>query len=357
MTSNLRYLLLATLLIGGCAIVGPASISNGRLVYSEVINYTGDQQILNMIVRERYAQTFGMLTVASVTASVRVRATVGAEFRAGASTSDVQGNLVPLSAGVAYEENPTISYVPLQGELFLRRMLTPITVEQGFLVTLAVTEHDVMARELYRSINGLQNPVGGRPSPEFQRLIDLDIKLHRAGVLFFGRETASDGAEPQFLVSLHDYADDHADDVRAFLEILGIEGKTVDGREIVLPVRLTARKRATDAINVETRSALDWIRHAGSMIEVPAPHLEAGIVEPSGWEEPPQDRFITIRSSKKRPNDALVELPFRGWWFYIDATDTRSKRSFQLIKFLIGLRLDEKSADLRAPVLTVPVGG
>ena len=89
---------------------------------------------------------------------------------------------------------------------------------------------------------------------------------------------------------------------------------------------------------------------------MPAAHLEAGIVEPSGWEEPAQDRFITIRSSKKRPKDPMVEVSFRGSWNYIDASDMRSKRAFQLIRFRIGLRLDEQSADQQSPVLTVPVG-
>jgi hypothetical protein len=119
---------------------------------------------------------------------------------------------------------------------------------------------------------------------------------------------------------------------------------------------MSSTKAATDAINIEMRSALDWIRQAGSMVDVPAPHLEAGIVEPSCWERPEELRFITIRSSKKRPKNALVEISFRGWWFYIDAADTRSKRSFKLTKFLIGLRLNQQITDRHIPVLTVPVG-
>jgi hypothetical protein len=356
MTWIWRILLPTTLLVGGCAIAGPASISNGRMVYNEVINYTNDQQILNMIVRERYDQTFGMLSVASVTANVKVRANAGAQFRAGASARDVEGNLVPLSAGVAYEENPTISYIPLQGEAVLRRMASPITIEQAFLVRKAAIDSKVAVRELYRSINSLQNPVGSRPSPEFERFTDVGARLIQAEVMFFGRAAGFEGAGPEYFISLHDYGPEHADDVREFLDTLGIKGKTVDGPEILIPLRKSVGKATTDAINVELRSALDWIRHAGSMVDVPAPHLEAGIVEPSRWERPEKDRFITIRSSKKRPKNALVEISFRGWWFYIDAADTRSKRSFKLTRFLIGLRLNEQSAERQIPVLTVPVG-
>ena len=91
------------------------------------------------------------------------------------------------------------------------------------------------------------------------------------------------------------------------------------------------------------------------MVEVPAPHLKAGIVEQSSWEEE-ENRFITIRSSKSRPKNAVVAVSFRDWWFYIDATDTRSKQSFRLIKFLIRLRLDLEGGKQQVPVLTVPVG-
>jgi hypothetical protein len=335
---------------GGCAVVGPSSISNGRLVYSEVINYTADQEILNIIVRERYAQTFGMLNVASVTANVKFTASAGAEFQAWESDPKTDA-LVPLSVGLAYEENPTISYIPVQGESTMRRMVMPITIEEGFVVMGAAAEWDVAARMLFRSVNGLQNPMGSPPSPEFERFIDLYVELRHAGVLNFGRTAAA-----QYFTSLSNYGVEHADDVRALLEILGIKGKTVDGREILLPFYMSSGKRETDAINVQTTSALDWIRHGGSMIEVPASHLEAGIVEPSGWEGSAENRFITIRSSKTRPKNAVVAVSFRGWWFYIDATDTRSKQSFRLIKFLVRFRLDLDRGEQQVPVLTIPVG-
>lgn len=79
----------------GCASAGPASIANGRAVYNEVINSTEDEQLLNVSVRERYDQTFGMLTVASVTASIKVSANVSANAGIGPD-ENYSGNLVPL---------------------------------------------------------------------------------------------------------------------------------------------------------------------------------------------------------------------------------------------------------------------
>ena len=62
-----RNVLLVVAVLGlcSCAAVGPRSISAGRGAYAEVINRTEDEQILNVIVRERYDETFGMITVAS----------------------------------------------------------------------------------------------------------------------------------------------------------------------------------------------------------------------------------------------------------------------------------------------------
>ncbi|MCP3903173.1 MAG: hypothetical protein GY715_06000 [Planctomycetes bacterium] len=104
------------------------------------------------------------------------------------------------------------------------------------------------------------------------------------------------------------------------------------------------------------RSPFDMLRHAASKVQVPAPHLEAGIAEPETWRDWGEDPFMTIRSSRQRPRNAQVAVRYRDWWFYIDATDTVSKRSFRILKLLIGMRLADRDDDQRMPVLTVPVG-
>lgn len=124
MMNSLRFTLVLVLAIAwaGCNVVGPSAISNGRGTYNAVINQTEDEQILTLLVRQRYDETLGLLAVSSVTASIRVGASVGANAGIGPE-SGYEGNLVPLSAGAAYEENPTISYIPLRGEQFVERML------------------------------------------------------------------------------------------------------------------------------------------------------------------------------------------------------------------------------------------
>ena len=343
------------LFTSGCAVVGPASISNGRMAYNEVINYTEDQQLLNAIVRERYGQTFGMLSVSSVAANVKFRGSVGAEFRAWGS-GNFTDDLVPLSLGAAYEENPTISYVPVQGEAVLRSLVTPFTIEEGFMMVSAAKERQIVNRLLYRRLNDLVIPVDRPLPPEVQEISRIGDRLAAAGILRFGRAPGSSDERPEYALIFGGYAEEDQDAIRAYLDLLGVEGLAVDGRTIRVPFGRTTDPDADHTIYVETRSVLDWLRLAARMIEVPEDHLEAGIVEPGGWAGSPELRLITVRSSKEQPQNAVVSVPFRGWWFYIDATDSRSKESFRLIKFIVRLRINPEGLQQQVPVLTVPVG-
>ena len=109
--------LLASLLavvLAGCSLVGPSAVRNGRMAYNEAITETNNQQLLMAVIRNRYDETASLLAVASVTANVSVTTSTGIELGVGDS-DNYEGNIVPFSAGAVYEENPTISYVPVAG--------------------------------------------------------------------------------------------------------------------------------------------------------------------------------------------------------------------------------------------------
>jgi hypothetical protein len=141
--------------------------------------------------------------------------------------------------------------------------------------------------------------------------------------------------------------------VREFLDLLGIAAEP-DGSDILLPL-LEALGRSTTAIHMQPRSAYDVLRVFEAGIEIPSAHLEAGIVEPLKSPVSPSRRFFTVRSSGKRPENATVQILFRDYWFYIDATDSQSKQAFVFLRTFIGMRLADAGAAQRAPILTVPV--
>ena len=343
------------MILQGCAVAGPASVNNGRSAYNTVINATEDEQILSMIVRQRYDETFGMLAVSNVTASLRIGATIGANAGIGPSSS-FEGNLVPLSAGASYEENPTISYVPMRGEQFIERMLAPISAEQALLLSRMSTSEVEVLRMLVRRANGMVNPLfSSQPAVgdadrtgQFDRFIELYVLLREKGMLDIIRT-----ADQQYRLLLHDFTEEESNEVGELLQLLGLRNRVEGQGSIALPLRLFVGEPQTDSVDFETPSAMEIIEAAGSGIEVPAVHLADGLARASALSASPA--LLTIHSSRDRPDHASVAVMHKDWWFFVDARDARSKQTFMILRTLIGLRLDEGTSGQASPVLTIPV--
>src|SRR4029453_14814807 len=72
-------------LLGPRATLGPGAIVRGRGLYNQVIGDTNNQQPLDQIVRARYGEPSGLLSVASVTANLRTQAMTESQFGIGPS--------------------------------------------------------------------------------------------------------------------------------------------------------------------------------------------------------------------------------------------------------------------------------
>ncbi len=236
----------------------------------------------------------------------------------------------------------------------MRRMLTPVSVNEWFLAGQNAEHPGQVFALAAKRVNGLSNSLvtAEPPSPAFNDFVELYDRLRRAGVLDIV-QVAEGGSERAYFWDIHDYEEAYGNSVQKLLDLIGIKLK-LDGSAILLPIR-EAISRSDSAVHVQTRSAYDVLRVFGTGIEVPPAHIEAGIVEPLRRAVPIQDRFITIRSSETRPDNATVRIRFRDHWFYIDATDTQSKRAFRFLRTFIGMRLADPGAAEKAPVITVPV--
>ena len=205
-------------------------------------------------------------------------------FKAWGNSASVD-RLVPLSVGVDYEENPTISYTPLQGELVLRRLTSPIGVDEGFLLMSYARDRN----ELYDS-----------------------------GVMQFGLAPESRPEHPRYALIMSNYNDAEAVMIREYLNLLGVYFTSVDGGPISIPIGPNSLESDEKSLSVMTRSVYSWLQLAGSMIELPPPHVREGILDPEdNWTGPSSDRLITIRSSPGEPDNATVAIQFNDWWFYI----------------------------------------
>lgn len=336
--------------VPGCAVVGTEAIGNGRAAYNEIITRTGDEQMLGLIVRTRYGESAGLLAVSAVTANVHVTGSLAAELGIGPDSS-FAGNLVPFSAGAVYEENPTISYTPVQGEKFVRQLLAPLSLEVLVLYTRALRDTELVLELLVERINALRNPLYAGPSgerDEFLRAAELIARLQREGSAHWVLDP--DAAAPVQLV-ISGYGLEQRDQVRELLDRLGLRALAVEGQDLVLPVRLAVGTSKEARLDLQTRSAYEVLEIAASTVEVPEQHRGAAVPQYDEIFVPPN--FLRIRSSEDRPESALVAFQHRDVWFYIDDSDASSKFAFRMLVSLVGMRLSEMGASA-APTLTIP---
>lgn len=350
-------LTLAALAVSGCgrllgpkATLGPGAIVRGRALYNQVISETNNQQTLAMIVRARYGEPLGLLTVASVTANLRTSTSAEAQFGIGADPN-YRGNLTPLTIDLSYEDNPTIAYAPVQGERYVKSLLTPLGLDVLVLLLGIERAPSRLISVLVKQMNGLRNPMHGPPATRaaFQQAIASLASLEEAG-----RATWTSTDAGGFALVIHDYAPESRDTVRELLRRLAIpESAARDGKDIVLPVRLGLDSAGTPALNLQTRSVYDLIEGAATAVEVPSEHAARGLAD-----APVESAFqavLRIHSSATPPaGDVLVAARHRGFWFSIAADDGPSKVAFRLLQSLIGMRLVEQTPQTM-PTLTIPV--
>jgi hypothetical protein len=342
-------------LLTSCTLVGPTAIRSGRLAYNEVITETNNQQMLMVVIRNRYEERSNLLAVASVTANVRVTTNAGIQLGFGDS-DNYRGNLVPFSVGAVYEENPTISYTPVAGEKYARQLMSPVPVVTLARLTGTLINPAPIYTALVSSVNGIQNPdflfYSAEPDPRFGRLVTIMTELTQAHRLHWAKDPQQDGS---FAVVIDRSAPTYAAEVSELLRLLGLSAPKDPSAQVVLPVSLSLDGRSTGAIRIITRSVFDLAEILSAAIEVPEEDQRNGVTTSypilglAG-------RELRVRVAVARPERAYVAVKHRDRWFYIDETDQATKRFFRLLGSLWSVTIAESAAGTSAaPVLTVPV--
>jgi len=98
----------------------------------------------------------------------------------------VQGNYGSISGQAVYTDRPTITYVPMTGEKFLRGLITPIDPKNIFFMLQAGYPADFILGLTVESLNGVRNrsAAGGmvrEADPEFVRVQQLLRDVQAAG--------------------------------------------------------------------------------------------------------------------------------------------------------------------------------
>jgi len=345
---------LLSCLLAGCAVVGPTAIRSGRLAYSEAITETNNQQLLKMVVYNRYGEQGNLLAVSSVTANVSVKSSSALQFGFG-DTDNYAGNLVPFSAGSVYEENPTISYVPVAGEKYTRQLMSPLPINLLALFAGTLTDPASIYTALIANINGIHNPdflfYPSEADPRFTRVITIMTALTQAQCLHW----IEDPHDRSFSIVIDDYAPAYTIEVNELLQLLGLPAPKHSSTRLILPVSLALHGRENGGIGIITRSVFDLGEILSAAIEVPAHERNDGIAinyPPPGL----AGQNLRIRHASDRPKHAYISVKYRDGWFYIDESDQATKGFFRLMSALWSVTIAENTTQgTAAPVLTVPV--
>jgi hypothetical protein len=341
--------------------MGPGSVTRDRFDYSESVGESWKTQMLLNLVKLRYGDIPVFMDVGQVVAGYSLQRTLSGTaavntFNQGAPLNAVT-SVLGGTAGVIYNDSPTITYTPLAGERFARSMMSNIPPSSVMNVLQAGFPVDVVLRLSVQSINGIDNRrvAGGisrehvRPAnPEFYQLLEQLGRIQNSGDIGVRAGPKGDTLTLVFRRS-HSAAVRQA--VRNVANLLGLDP---DAKEF--QIVYGAVPRNNKEIALVTRSIFEVLLDISSSIIVPDTHVTErrvaatpeGDLGPEGTIPP----LIRISSSAERPGDAFVAIPYHGYWFSIDDRDPASKNLFSFILLLFTF-VETGSKDI-TPVLAIP---
>jgi hypothetical protein len=346
--------LIGVLMLAACTDLGPRVMSVDRFGYSSAIAESWKQQTLLNIVKLRYADLPVFLDVASVVAgySLETVANVGGIF---SSDTSLLVNSVTLGAGAKYTDRPTITYVPLTGEKFLRGLITPIDPRNIFSMLQAGYPADFILGLTVESLNGVRNrsAAGGilrKADPVFARALQLMAEIQAAGAV--GVRVNDDKVRGKVTLLIMRLDDISSDVAAKQLELRHMLKLAPDLDRFAL--LYSPGRGGPNELAVNSRSMLQIMAAFSTYMEVPAEHRKdmnkiSAALETDSADAPTE---FHIHSSSTEPTDAFVAVKYRGFWFWIENSDWNGKRALMAIVYLFTLA-DAGSGE-RLPVITIP---
>jgi len=336
-----------------CANVGPHSISVSRTAYAEAIDQTENEQLLLMVVKGRYGETASFLAVNAVAANIRFRTEAGIEAGFGPNITSGENLLI---GGLAYEENPTITYSPVQGQKYIRQLESPVPLDLVLLVMRSPTLRDRIMTLLISRANNLNNPsflfeTSADTDYRFKRFVELFNQLYSVGVLELVKNQSEDITAD---ILIGGYGLEYKDDVYEFMSLLNLPVSEGQTQTITIPTYSGIHFDKSLGLGITTRTTFDLVEVLRATIDVPEEHIKSGIVLSY-----PQlgsiGEGIKINVSKTKPNNRSLAVLYRSYWYYIDEADQATKGFFNVLRMLWSITIDNSMDARDVPLMTIPV--
>lgn len=328
-----------SLCLASCKQIGPRSIVADRVAYNDAIATSWKEQTLLNIVRLRYSDTPFFLDVAQVVGGYQVEKTASTEFHWLAFPESIDDELGPqLGFGGTFTDRPTISYSPEDGPEFTRNLAVPLSPSLVLSLLAAGYSAERVLDLTVDSMNGIRNRclVGGlvRPrDPDFLPLLQRLGQAQASGTAAIRIESGKDKVERAFLTFREDADRESATqlaDIRRILEL--------DPKQAEFPVTYGTQPGQPSQLTVKTRSVLAILAELSADVTVPMQHLAEGRVAPlEVTAEDAATPSLQVFSGPDKPRESFAAVCYRGYWFWIDDRDPRSKTVFLYLKTFLAM--------------------
>ena len=353
-TRHLPLCLCLAALFTGCTHLGPRTVAVDRFDYSAAIADSWKQQTLLNLVKLRYMDLPVFVDVASIVSGYSMQ--TGGSLNGTLSTrTAIQGNFLAAGGSAIYTDRPTITYVPMTGEKFLRGLITPIDPKNIFFMLQSGNAADFILGLTVESLNGAHNrsATAGtvrEADPEFVRLLQLLHEVQAADAVGMRVEENKDKTETTVMFFRRDnLTPEITDKLGEIRRLLKLSEGQYQFNLIYSPVL-----GATNELAVGSRSMVQIMAAMASYADVPESDLKEGRATPSvqttdsaGNRDP-----VEIKCGKEKPADAFAAVHYRNHWFWVDDRDWRTKRALTAVMFLFTMA--ETGADEKLPLITIP---
>jgi hypothetical protein len=330
------------MIVTGCSALGPSTISASRPAYNQAVQRSNDQELLLNLVRVLYRDTTYFTTVERIAASYEFNRSVSGGINLQNAADAVTRTLNIGDASLAINEQPTVFYAPVEGEKFVRQMLTPMNPNLLLQLVNSGWSVDRVFSIAVQEMNGVRNaPSATGPTPvlepnfrDFKEAVRLMRALQSRGEMELGKQPGSELLEIRFSATAED-----AELVTRIKMILGL-----DQNLNAFPIVSGNEKQQNDRIFISTRALMSALGYLSQGVQAPDGDLEAGRVQRTlrrdghqfDWQELLGGVFL-VRSSPLAPKNSSVSVQYRGSYFYIPDDDLDSKSTFVLLNQLMAL--------------------
>lgn len=347
----------STVILSGCgSLIASIDLHGSRHRLNEAVTITTEEQLLLALVQTRFVHNPGFLDVSVINTQLNWSAGIGGNYSTNPSTGTI-------SPSIDYSESPTITYMPLQGQEFVRRMMVPVSLETLAILMETGWSGDAVLRLVVQRINDIPNSFEGsiadlEIAPEyskFNRVTHLFDHLIGHGIVFLTtvpdnhypieswdwknpenlkhgeiRKSTWEASDSPIMLNVHRELrkkGDSESELTELLDLLGVPLNNLKPRNKFNPrfdslILQNAMRPAFEGdIWVHTRSMQEILYALSWAVQVPTEAKQKGEVSvvragdgrPFEWQKMFKG-LLTIHWSPSEPSDAAIAVPYQGNW-------------------------------------------